>query len=158
MTGVQTCALPISTYKAIGLLPLRAAAAFLRRVGIGAGGEKIESLRAHEWLMIQASNTGPEGRAFLREELASEDDPLRRLDLIDAIGSARDDLARSALLALVEGEARNPYELLFAAGCLVKVGPSWEVAAPLKRVSYGLQKSTELEARVALQCLLWLWY
>ncbi len=147
-----------STFKGIGLVPLREAAAFLRGIAVAAEGEEIESLRAHEWLMIQASNTGVAGRGFLREELQQESDPSRRVDLIDALGSERDELAREALLELVEGQARNPLERLFAASRLAKVGPSWEVAPRLKRVSYEMQAPEELEARVALQCLLWYWY
>jgi hypothetical protein len=147
-----------ATFKAVGLVPLLEAAAFLRRAGLEAVGERIESLRAHEWLMIQAANTGLPGRSFLREELAGETDPERRIDLIDAIGSVRDDLARETLLELVERPGAEPYEVLFAAGCAAKVGPSWEIAPRLKRVSYGLTGPEQAEARGALQCLLWLWY
>ena len=50
----------------------------------------LESLRIHDWMMIQASNTGIHGRALLESDLEWEDDPLRRLDLIVAVGSARD--------------------------------------------------------------------
>ncbi len=147
-----------ATFKAIGLLPLREAAVFLRTLGVAAEGQRIESLRAHEWLMIQGANTGQEGRRFLYEELPREDDPLRRLDLLDAVGSNRDELARSALLAFVEDGARTPYERLFGASLAAKVGPSWEVAPRLKRACYGMQDASEIEARVALQCLLWFWY
>ncbi len=147
-----------ATFKAIGQIPLRAAAEFLHRVGIEAGEERIESLRAHDWLMIQAANTDVEGRRFLAEALLQESDPLRRLDLIDAVGSARDELARTALLELVEQDSCSPYERLFAASCVVKVGPSWEVAPRLKRVAFSMQGPGESEARLGLQCLLWQWY
>ena len=144
-----------ATFKAIGLVPLVEAAAFLRSAGIAADAEKIEGLRGHEWLMIHAANTGTPGRAYLADELAREDDPLRRLDLIDAVGSVRDDLARERLQSFVEGGLRNEYETLFAASRLVKAGPSWDVAPVLKRVSYSMK---DTEPRVALQCLLWFWY
>ncbi len=143
------------TLKAIGLVPLAEAAAFLRRLAPAADTEEIEGLRAHEWLMIQASNTGVPGRTFLADELAREDDPVRRLDLIDALGSKRDELARERLRRLCLGEARSEMETLFAASRWIKVGPSWDVAPSLKRVSYEMQ---ELTPRLALQCLLWMWY
>jgi hypothetical protein len=148
----------IATLKAIGQIPLPEAAAFLRRLGLAAGDEHLESLRAHDWLMIQASNTGPPGRAYLAEELSREQDPLRRLDLIDALGSQRDELARTALLALLESGASSPLETLFAASVVIKVGPSSEVAPRLKRVAFALQGPDSGEARTGLQCLLWLWY
>jgi hypothetical protein len=139
-------------------MPLAAAAEFLHGVGVEAGEERIESLRAHDWLMIQASNTDVAGRRALAQALLAEDDPLRRLDLIDAVGSARDELARTELLTVAEHTARSPLERLFAASCLVKIGPSWEVAPRLKRVAFALQGPDEIEARVGLQCLLWQWY
>ena len=147
-----------ATFKAIAQVPLREAAEFLRRTGQAAASERIESLRAHEWLMIQASNTGTEGRRFLYEEIAAEQDPLQRLDLVDALASERDDLARTGLLALVEDRRLLPLERLFAANALIRVGPSWEVAPRLKRVAYAMVEPEELDARAALQCLLWTWY
>jgi len=147
-----------ATFKAMGQVPLREAAEFLRHIGLGAGAEKIESLRAHDWLMIQAANTDVEGRSYLAEELAGERDPLLRLDLIDALGSARDELARTTLSAVAENPANAPLERLFAASALIKIGPSWEVAPRLKRVAYAMQGPQEAEARAALQCLLWMWY
>jgi hypothetical protein len=144
-----------ATFKGIGLVPLAEAAAFLRQVGVAADQERIESLRAHEGLMIHAGNTGIPGRSFLADELAREDDPLRRLDLIDAVGSVRDDLARERLARLCQDGARGEHETLFAASRWIKLGPSWDVAPVLKRVSYQM---LEPEPRVALQCLLWLWY
>lgn len=148
----------MATFKAIGQMPLGEAAEFMHRLGTEAGDERIESLRAHDWLMIQAANTDVAGRRALAQALQAEGDPLRRLDLIDAVGSARDELARDALLEFVEHGARSPFERLFAASCLVKVGPSWEVAPRLKRVAFSMQGPAESEARVGLQCLLWQWY
>jgi hypothetical protein len=147
-----------ATLKAIGQMPLAAAAEWLHELGVAAGDEVIESLRAHDWLMIHASNTDQVGRARLAELLLSEDDPLRRLDLIDAVGSARDELARTFLLAHAEHGARSPLERLFTAYALIRVGPSWDVAPRLKRVAYAMQTQEEHRARTALQCLLWYWY
>lgn len=147
-----------ATFKALAQLPLAEAAEFLHTIGVAAGDETIESLRAHDWLMIQAANTGLPGRTRLAELLRDEHDALRRVDLIDALGSLRDELARTVLLERVEDSTAAPLERLFAASLLVKIGPSWDVAPRLKRVSYTLQTPAELEARSALQCLLWTWY
>ncbi len=146
-----------ATYKALGVVPLREAAVFLRQVALSAeaASETIERLRAHDWLMIQASNTGAEGRAYLFEELAGEADPLRRLDLISAVASARDDSTREALLAVAEERGRSPYEVLFAASRVVKTGPARLVAPRLKRVAATIE---DARARSAMQCLLWAWY
>jgi len=146
------------TFKAIGQVPLREAAEFLRRIGVEAGDEHIESLRAHEWLMIQASNTDPIGRKALADALATEADPLRRIDLLDAVGSQRDSLAREFLLAHAEDPQHAPLERLFASSVLLKIGPSWEIAPRLKRIAFGMQGPEFVEARAALQCLLWTWY
>ena len=147
-----------ATFKAIGQMPRREAAEFLHRVGVDAAAEKLESLRAHDWLMIQASNTGVEGRSYLAEALRSETDALRRIDLLDALGSARDDLARATLVEIVERSAHAPLERLFAASALIRVGPSWEVAPRLKRVAFALQGPENTDARAGLQCLLWQWF
>jgi HEAT repeat protein len=147
-----------ATFKGIGQMPLREAAAFLHELGVAAGEERIESLRAHDWLMIQAANTDVQGRTHLAEVLRGEHDALRRLDLIDALGSIRDELARSVLLELVEQETATPLERLFVASVLVKIGPSWEIAPRLKRVAFTLQGAGMAEARAGLQCLLWHWY
>jgi hypothetical protein len=147
-----------ATFKAIGQLPLAEAAEFLRQIGIAAGEERIESLRAHDWLMIQASNTDVPGRAWLAEALRTETDPLQRLDLLDAIGSVRDELARQELLAVAEQPESAPLERLFVAHALIKIGPSWEIAPRLKRVAFSMQTPAEAEARKSLQCLLWHWY
>jgi hypothetical protein len=108
--------------------------------------------------MIQASNTGVAGRTYLARELDGETDPLRRIDLVDAVASHRDDTARAFLLEFVHGGARSPLERLFAASALIRVGPSWEVAPLLKRVAYAMLSPEEGRARMALQCLLWQWY
>jgi len=147
-----------ATLKAIGLVPLaEAARLLLERADAdgGDGAERIEGLRPHRWLMIQAANTGPGGREVLRERLQAEDAPARRIDLIWAIGASRTDAARAALLEICETEARSPYEALFAADLLTRIGPSSAVAPRLKRVTYAIEQE---DVRLALQCLLWLWY
>lgn len=144
-----------ATYKAMGLVPLPEASIFLHELGMANFDEKIESLAAHDWLMIQASNTDRPGRLALIAALESTTDPIARIDLIHAIGSSREDFAREALLELVARGDQDPFELLFTASRLARIGPSWIVAPALKRASYEVE---DIEARKALQCLLWHWY
>lgn len=141
--------------KAMGFVPLGEPAEYLHRLGRENPDVRLEGLPAHRWLMIQASNTGDVGRERLYELLAAEDDPFRRLDMINAIGSSRDSATRERLQAITEGEAHSPYEMLVAAGLLVRIGPSTEVAGRLQRVYYAVKNK---EVRGALQCLLWEWY
>jgi hypothetical protein len=137
----------------MGLVPLRAAAEKL--LGIARQADTtIEGLRAHEWLIIQASNSGQAGRQRLFEAIAEEADPARRLDLIWAVGSAADDAARQNLLSLIDDERLCEAERLFAAQRLCEIGPTALVAPTLKRLAPRLQG----EARRGLQCLLWRWY
>ena len=145
----------IDTYKAMGLVPLAKAALFLHELGARHSDEVVQRLAAHDWLMIQASNTGEPGRQALLELFPTVEDPLQRIGLIHAIGSAREEFARVGLSKLVEQGSLDPIELLFAASRLCLIGPTWEVAPVLKRACYAVE---DLEIRRALQCLLWRWY
>ena len=145
----------LATLQAIGQVPDEEAASFLYELGLEYAEEPIESLRGHRWLTMQVANTGPAGRRLLFERLAAEDDPLRRLDLLWGAASERSEDVRKSLLELVEGDTLHPYELLFAADRLCRVGPASEVAPRLKRVCLRVEHP---EVRPALQCLLWKWY
>ena len=144
----------LATFKGIGLVPSREAATFLRDLGLAHDGELLQGLRAHEWAMIQAGNTGLAGRGYLLEVLEDEQDPARRLDLIVAVAGERDELARSALAELAMRDER-PFESLFLASRLVLLGPAARMASKLKRLSVTLDDG---EARRAVRCLLWRWY
>lgn len=137
----------------LGLVPHRKAARTLLELGRTSEGT-LETLRAHEFLSVAASNTGPIGRTVLAEALVEETDPYRRLDLIWALTSARDDLARDVLEEHVEREGLNPYERLYTASCLAQVGPTVRVAPRLKRVALRMQG----EPRRAMNRLLHYWY
>jgi hypothetical protein len=143
----------VGVLQAIGQLPLAEAASYLREVGL-AKPEKVQGLAPHRFAMIQAANTGLPGRTKLIEHLTSEEDPTRRLDLIWSIASDRDELSRSFLIDLVQSDIA-PYELLFAADRLARLGPTSRTAPVLKRVTLRCE---ELPVREALQCLLWKWY
>ena len=145
---------PLSSRQAvlqtIGLLPDARAAAYLVELG-GGTDEEILRQRAHWWCLLQASNTGLAGRRYLIEHLEDEADPLARLDLIWAASAQPDDLGRDFLMDFVQGDP-DPYELLFAAERLVRMGPTHRVAPVLKRVTLRVEQD---DVRTALQCLLW---
>lgn len=134
----------------LGLCPSVAASRYLRDLGL-ATTEPVLGLRSHRWCLLQASNTGQPGRRWLMEALATEQDPVRRLDLIWAISSQPDELSRAWLLDFVQGDT-DPYEVLFAADRLVRIGPTATVAPVLKRVTLRVEQA---DVRSALQCLLW---
>jgi hypothetical protein len=141
-----------ATLKAMGVVPLEEATVFLLEQAEAARGETIEGLRGFRWLLLQASNTGPAGRRLLRSRLASIEDPLERLDVIWAMGTGRDDDAREALLEVTDGAAKSPYEVLFAADLLTRLGTTALLAPRLKRVAYAME---DRDVRRGLNCLLW---
>ena len=57
---------------------------------------------------------------------------------------------------MILDERSTPYEVLYAAGRLVRLGPAAEQAPFLKRAVYF--ENTHEKVRPALQCLLWSWY
>ena len=105
--------------------------------------------------MLQAANTGIPGRRRLAELLPGETDPVRRIDLLWAISSRRDDLTREVLMGVVEDPSTDPYEVLFCAQRLANTGPMTTVAPLLKRVTLTV---VDPVVRPALECLLWRWY
>jgi hypothetical protein len=143
------------TLKAIGQVPLAEAAGHLLGLARKHSDETIDRLRAHEWLMIQAANTGDAGRAFLRGELAAERDPARRLDLLWASSASRSDATRQGVLALLEGSELSPMELLYLCDQAARLGPAAEMAPRLKRIANRVE---DQRVRLALNCLLWRWY
>jgi hypothetical protein len=141
--------------QALGLCPGRDSANTLIDQALGApAGMLLEGIRAHRYLAIQCANTGAEGRAALAERLALETEPVRRLDLVWAIGAQRDDLARNFLTDLVENDAIDPWERVFALELLCKIGPTERIApiakAAARRLSGGPRRAAE--------CLLYHWY
>ena len=145
-----------ATLQAIGMTPSDEAQRFLYGLALELDLEPVEGLRAHRWMCMQMANSGVLGRAVLLEGLASERDPVRRLDLIWAYATVHgDEDVREALLVLTEDDSLHPLERLFSAGRLVRVGPSHEVAPRLKRTCLRIEHP---EVRKALQCMLWKWY
>ena len=136
----------------LGRLPLAASAERLLALVDGCAGESIQGLRAPHWLTLQAGNVGEAAHGLLLERLAGERDPVRRLDLLEALSLRGGTAARDRLLALVDGEVLGPYELLYVADRLVRIGPTAAVAPVLKRATLRVQKD---DVRRALQGLLW---
>lgn len=144
----------IPSLKAIGLVPGEGAAQLLLAIARRHAGETLQGLRVHEWIAIQAGNTGVPGRRWLAAELAREEDPLRRVDLLDAVASVPDELARETLLEALSVPAPG-HEALYAASRLVRLGPAGLAASRIKRAALD---TPDGEVRQALWCLLWRWY
>lgn len=141
--------------QAIGQVPLPEAARLLMRLARERPLETVQHVRAFRWLALQAGNGGPTAQAYLADELRAEPDPLRRLDLLDALSAGGGAAARELLLELLAEEELRPYERLFAARRLVQVGPAWRVLPVLKRECL---RTVQPDVRVGLRCLLWAWY
>ena len=139
---------------AVAQVPLAEAARLLLERARSTPGEVL-GMPAHRWYVLQAGNTGPAGRAFLREIWATEPDPARRVDIAVACAFDRSDVTRAFLASIVSGERATPLEVLHAADLLVHKGPAFEVAPLLKRVALA---TSDARVRPALDCLLRTWY
>jgi len=139
---------------ALGQVPLERAAELLLELSDDAEGV-IQGQPARRWLTVQAGNTGDAAHPELLERLAAEPDPARRVDYLDALSTRGGASAREALLEFVQSERATPYEILFAASRLVRIGPTAQVAPVLKRATLRVSQD---DVRRALQCLLWMWY
>jgi HEAT repeat protein len=140
--------------RALGYVPLRAAAEELYRTALTAQGE-IQGIRAHRWYLQQVGNVGEPGRALAREHWDGEPDPLRRMDLVTASSYDAGAGARELLVHVIDSERSTPEEMLYAAHLLLKVGPAETTAPYLKRVTLQV---ADAKIRSALNCLLWEWY
>ncbi len=139
---------------AIASVPLEAAANYLAGMW-NAPGAAQDGISVRHWMDMRIGNTGVPGQRLLWEALEKEKDPLRRIDLLEAFASQGGELARSRLLEFVLSDAAGPYEVLYAADRLVRLGPTERVAPVLKRATLRV---TQPDVRVALQGLLWLNY
>jgi HEAT repeat protein len=117
--------------------------------------ETIDRVPAQRWLLLQASNTGPAGAAYLRELFRTELDPLRRFELLWCASLGHDDETRDFLLEVLEAEGSAPHERLYVAERLAREGPAQRVAPSLKRANLRM---TDPVFRPAMECLLWRWY
>ncbi len=143
-----------SVDRAIAQLPVLDATRFLYEQAKQPA-DDIDGIPAHRWFLIQAVNTGPAGRAWLRDRWSEESDPLWRVDIAAACAADRDAASVEFLLKVVEDERTTPLEVLFAANKLVHQGPAGVVAPRLKRVVLRIE---DPHVRPALNCMLWQWY
>jgi hypothetical protein len=143
-----------ATLRAVGLIPLEEAAQRLHRLSQQVQGT-VQGIPTARWLALQIGNTGEAGQSYLIQALDAEDDPLRRLDLIEALAANPTERAREWLLARAEAPDVAPYELLYLADRLVRIGPLERVAPVLKRATLRVEQA---DVRRALQGLLWTWY
>ena len=139
-------------YVTVGRLPLEAAAEYLMEARDAHAGETVQGLTASNWFALQAGNVGVAAHPALLAELGNELDPVRRLDLLEGLSTRGEPEARDVLLALIEEDALSPYEVLYAADRLVRIGPTSAVAPALKRATLRIDQD---DVRLALQCLLW---
>jgi hypothetical protein len=147
-------ALRSKTLHLIGMVPLEETASCLHGLALQAKG-KIEGMPAERWLVLQIGNAGEPGQRYLIGALAEERDPLRRIDLIEALSANPTELARRWLLERAEAPDVTPYELLYIADRLVRLGPLERAAPVLKRATLRVDQA---DVRRALQGLLWTWY
>jgi HEAT repeat protein len=143
-----------SVDRAIAQLPIVDATRFLYDAAKRTSGF-LDGIAAHRWFLIQASNTGAAGRAWLRDRWSEETDPTWRVDIAAACAADRDATSLEFLLRVVDDERTTPLEILHAANLLVHQGPASVVAPRLKRVTLRID---DPKVRPALNCLLWQWY
>lgn len=146
--------LRLATLRAIGLTPTRRSALHLLEVSRAVEGE-VQGIAAERWVIEQVGNAGEPGQVVLIEELERETDLHRRLDLIEALAATPSPLSDAWLLERAASEDVDPWEMLFVAERLTRVGPTARVAPVLKRSALRVH---EPRARTAIQALLWTWY
>ena len=146
----------LAILQGIGQVPDVAAAQHLWKLARAESGTeaKLQGLRAHRWLLTQASNTSDEGRAWLGNQLEEVTAYPERLDVIWAASAQRTDASRDFLIDFLESDP-DPYEALFAGERLAQLGPAALVAPVLKRVALRVDHG---RVRAAFDAMLWRWY
>lgn len=140
--------------RALGLVPSRQSALRLIELSREIQGE-IQGTPAERWTILQIGNGGESGQRVLIEELERETDLHRRLDRIEALAATPTELSNEWLYARAAAEGVDPWELLYVAERLTRIGPTSRVAPILKRSTLRVE---EPQVRRALQSLLWTWY
>jgi len=144
-----------SILQTLGAVPGRETGEFLLAAGDLVGQNPIRGISGFRWCVGQAFNAGPSSREALRARLALETDPIKRLDLISFIWQDFEESSLDCLLGVIEDDALSPYERLYTADRVVRMGQSERVVPVLKRI-YRSDSGSVL--RPALHCLLWVWY
>ncbi len=139
----------------LGAVPGESTGRFILETADIIGNNPVHGMRGFHWAIGQAFNAGPEARDVLRERFLEETDPFNRLDLISFLWQDFTLESADALLAVIDDEGRSPYERLYAAGCVVRMGRSEHALPVLKRV---YRSTNDPVLRPGLHCLLWVWF
>ncbi|MEM9380912.1 MAG: hypothetical protein AAGB93_13245 [Planctomycetota bacterium] len=139
----------------LGAVPGRATGEFLLDAGDLVGQNPIRGISGYRWCTGQAINAGPGAHAAIRARLEVEEDPFKRLDLISFVWQDFAPESLDVLLAIIDDEARSPYERLYAADRAIRMGDSERVVPVLKRIYRG---DAPPVLTGGLHCLLWIWF
>jgi len=140
--------------RAIGQVPLARAAEILVGLARTETGT-IQDIPAHRWYLVQAGNTGAEGRAWIRAEWAKEPDAGRRLDYISAGVQEKSAAATAFLESVLVSPRASDLERLLAADLFARSVRAEQAAPILKR---AVPRITDPKIQRALNCLLWRFY
>lgn len=105
--------------------------------------------------LAEAYNAGPESRDVLLERLGIETDPFLRLDLIYYVWQDFEDDSFEVLAGILQDATLSPYERLYAADRLLRMGKPADLLPILKRVH---RSTTDRVLHPGLHCLLWIWF
>ena len=137
---------------AVSRLPLAEAAELLLELGAAETEAFVQGQSSARWFAMQAGNVGEPAHALLLERFQGATDPLARIDWLEALTLRGEPAARDRVLELIEADQLTPYELLYVAERLVRIGPAAIVAPAIKRATL---RTDQNDARRGLQCLLW---
>ena len=144
-----------STLQAMGAIPGRETGAFLLRAGDLVGENPIRGVSGFRWCVGQVFNAGPAAREVLRDRLLTEEDPMKRLDLISFIWQDFEVESLQSLVDVLDDSTRSPYERLYAADRAVRMGHAELLLPVMKRV---YRSESDWVLRRGLHCLLWVWF
>lgn len=153
--GAQRTPVLESVLVALGAVPGEETGRFLLERADEIAAIPAPRSRGYRWVVGQAWNAGPASREVLIERLATESDPIKRLDLISFVWQDFEEESFACLLGIIEDEARAPEERLYAADRALRMGHTPRLLPALKRIYRG---STDPVLRPGLQCLLWAWF
>ncbi len=140
--------------KILGQIPHPAATSLLLDLALATRGE-LESTRAQRFILRQSVNAGPAAQDALARLWRTHDDPLLRMDALEALSALGGEHGRELLIEVLEDPRASGQEIVYVADRLVRIGPAVEVAWQLKRAALRIEDG---RAREALQGILWRWY
>jgi len=161
MAGSRTKAELRSIITALGAVPGRATGEYLfeRAIQIGELNAQLppgeSSFLEPKDALAQVFNAGPAARDVLLEKLGTVTDPFLRLDLIYFAWQDFGDDSFEVLAGILEDTTLSPYERLYAADRMLRMGKPAELLPIMKRVH---RSSTDPVLQPGLHCLLWIWF